>query len=137
MSMAIVIAMKIMLILPMPKTNIIVSSLLLLLSGCLTPSMVSSVGGVFDGDDILYSHISSLTDYKGQVFATNTPTGVYLYKQGLIKEISSDRQDFLIKRSGDGATFWVEYDMFNSRDKKFIIKLLKQIDKENFDVSKY
>lgn len=104
-----------------------------MLSGCLTPSMVS-VGGVFDGDDILYSHISSLTSYKGQVFATNTPTGVYLYKQCLIVDISFDREDFLIRRSGDGAEFWVEYNMFNERDKKFITKLLKQIDKENVHV---
>ena len=101
-----------------------------MLSGCLSPSRVS-VGGVFDGDDILYSHISELTTNPTQPWLINTPTGVLVYKQAFIIDISHDRQDFLLRRKGDMAEFWVEYDMFNKRDKNFITKLLKQIDKEN------
>lgn len=104
-----------------------------MLSGCLTPSMVS-VGGVFDGDDILYSHISELTTNQTQPWLMNQPTGVLVYKQAFIVDMSFDREDFLLRRKGDGAEFWVEYNMFNERDKKFITKLLKQIDKENVHV---
>ena len=106
-----------------------------MLSGCLTPSMVS-VGGVFDGDDILYSHISEVTASPVSQVSTSYPTGVFAFKQAFIIDISSDRQDFLLRRKGDGAEFWVEYNMFNERDKKFITKLLKQIDKENVHVGR-
>mgnify|MGYP003341007228 CR=1 FL=1 len=106
-----------------------------MLSGCLTPSMVS-IGGVFDGDDILYSHISELTTDQSRAILISNPTGVLRYKQAFIIDMSQDREDFLLRRKGDGAEFWVEYNMFSERDKNFITKLLKQIDKENVHVGR-
>lgn len=83
-----------------------------------------------DGDDILYKHISSLTTYDGLHSSLRYPHGVRQYKQALIKDISHDATDFLLVRRGDRATFWVEYEMFSTRDKNFIKKLMKQMESE-------